>query len=131
MCSAKIIRIIWSNICACRRQQYDEETGLHYNRHRYYDPRQGRYITQDPIGLAGGWNLYAYPLDPVMGVDPLRLFAILKPTLGMPNSTQHGLNNNAEKALTKWRAERVSNSNLQSSPCNLPEAEKYSLDIHY
>ena len=34
-------------------QQYDEETGLYYNRHRYYDPVQGRYITQDPIGLAG------------------------------------------------------------------------------
>ncbi|WP_256434246.1 MULTISPECIES: RHS repeat-associated core domain-containing protein [unclassified Citrobacter] len=35
-------------------QQYDEETGLYYNRHRYYDPLQGRYITQDPIGLMGG-----------------------------------------------------------------------------
>jgi len=34
-------------------QQYDEETGLYYNRHRYYDPLQGRYITQDPIGLMG------------------------------------------------------------------------------
>ena len=32
-------------------QQADEETGLHYNRHRYYDPLQGRYITQNPIGL--------------------------------------------------------------------------------
>ncbi|RWU75994.1 RHS repeat protein, partial [Shigella sonnei] len=32
-------------------QQYDEESGLYYNRHRYYDPLQGRYITQDPIGL--------------------------------------------------------------------------------
>ncbi|HCC0890844.1 TPA: RHS repeat protein, partial [Salmonella enterica] len=31
-------------------QQCDEETGLYYNRHRYYDPLQGRYITQDPIG---------------------------------------------------------------------------------
>ncbi|WP_409976027.1 RHS domain-containing protein, partial [Escherichia coli] len=32
-------------------QQYDEESGLYYNRHRYYDPLQGRYITQDPIGI--------------------------------------------------------------------------------
>ncbi|PUK31006.1 RHS element core protein, partial [Salmonella enterica] len=39
-------------------QQYDEESGLYYNRHRYYNPGQGRYITQDPIGLKGGWNLY-------------------------------------------------------------------------
>ncbi|MGK9228872.1 RHS repeat protein, partial [Yokenella regensburgei] len=54
-------------------QQYDEETGLHYNRHRYYDPRQGRYITQDPIGLMGGWNLYAYPLNPISWIDSLGL----------------------------------------------------------
>ena len=35
-------------------QQHDEESGLYYNRHRYYDPLQGRYITQDPMGLKGG-----------------------------------------------------------------------------
>ncbi|WP_250143744.1 RHS repeat-associated core domain-containing protein, partial [Escherichia coli] len=52
-------------------QQYDEESGLYYNRNRYYDPLQGRYITQDPIGLKGGWNLYAYPLNPVQRGDPL------------------------------------------------------------
>ncbi|MGG7356672.1 RHS repeat-associated core domain-containing protein, partial [Escherichia coli] len=43
-------------------------------RHRYYDPLQGRYITQDPIGLKGGWNFYQYPLDPVINVDPQDLF---------------------------------------------------------
>jgi RHS repeat-associated protein len=41
-------------------QQLDAETGLFYNRYRYYDPAGGRYITQDPIGLAGGVNLYGY-----------------------------------------------------------------------
>ncbi|MDK9364601.1 RHS repeat-associated core domain-containing protein [Lelliottia wanjuensis] len=54
-------------------QQYDVETGLYYNRHRYYDPRQGRYNTQDPIGLAGDWNAYVYPLDPTIYIDPLGL----------------------------------------------------------
>ncbi|NLS53475.1 RHS repeat-associated core domain-containing protein, partial [Hafnia alvei] len=54
-------------------QQYDEESGLHYNRHRYYDPTIGRYITQDPIGLRGGLNFYGYPLDPVIYIDPLGL----------------------------------------------------------
>ncbi|EID5615626.1 RHS repeat protein, partial [Escherichia coli] len=56
-------------------QQYDDESGLCYNRNRYYDPLQGRYITQDPIGLSGGWNLYQYPLNPVHKVDPLGLSA--------------------------------------------------------
>ncbi|MDX7414158.1 RHS repeat-associated core domain-containing protein, partial [Escherichia coli] len=51
-------------------QQYDEESGLYYNRHRYYDPLKGRYITQDPIGLKGGWNFYQYPLNPISEIDP-------------------------------------------------------------
>ncbi|WDB43409.1 RHS element core protein [Escherichia albertii] len=54
-------------------QQYDEESGLYYNRNRYYDPLQGRYITQDPIGPDGEWNLYQYPLDPISDSDPLGL----------------------------------------------------------
>ena len=54
-------------------QQYDEESGLYYNRNRYYNPGLGRYITQDPIGLEGGWNLYQYPLDPLINIDPLGL----------------------------------------------------------
>ncbi|HED33686.1 MAG TPA: RHS repeat-associated core domain-containing protein, partial [Gammaproteobacteria bacterium] len=35
-------------------QYFDEESGLHYNRHRYYNPDTGQFISQDPIGLLGG-----------------------------------------------------------------------------
>ena len=42
------------NAIRAQGQYHDEETGLYYNRHRYYDPYLGRFITQDPIGLAGG-----------------------------------------------------------------------------
>lgn len=43
-------------------QYYDPESGLHYNLHRYYEPNFGRFMTQDPIGLAGGSNAYfAFP----------------------------------------------------------------------
>jgi len=48
----------------------DRETGLHYNTFRYYDPDVGRFINQDPIGLLGGTNLYAYAPNPVTWIDP-------------------------------------------------------------
>jgi len=51
-------------------QYHDHETGLHYNRHRYYDPRVGRFISRDPIGYSGGINFYHYAPNPVLWVDP-------------------------------------------------------------
>ncbi|AVB18210.1 MULTISPECIES: RHS repeat-associated core domain-containing protein [Pseudomonas syringae group] len=51
-------------------QYFDVETGLHYNTFRYYDPEIGRFITQDPIGLSGGDNLYLYAPNPYGWVDP-------------------------------------------------------------
>ncbi|WP_160431651.1 RHS repeat domain-containing protein [Gilliamella sp. Pas-s25] len=58
-------------------QYFDEETGLHYNINRYYDPFTGRYITQDPLGILGGLNSYQYAgSDPINWVDPLGLIKI-------------------------------------------------------
>ena len=55
-------------------QYHDQETELYYNRFRYYDPQLGHYITQDPIGLAGGNpTLYGYVSDPNGWIDPLGL----------------------------------------------------------
>ena len=54
-------------------QYADRETGLHYNLFRYYDPQVGRFIVQDPIGLAGGLNLYQYAPNPLNWIDPLGL----------------------------------------------------------
>ena len=51
-------------------QYYDEESGLHYNRFRYYDPQIGRFISQDPIGFAGSDNFYEYAPNPIVWVDP-------------------------------------------------------------
>ncbi|MBH3361508.1 RHS repeat-associated core domain-containing protein [Pseudomonas sp. URMO17WK12:I11] len=54
-------------------QYFDAETGLHYNRHRYYNPSTGRYLTADPVKLAGGLNSYRYVPNPTRWVDPLGL----------------------------------------------------------
>jgi RHS repeat-associated protein len=51
-------------------QYYDQETGFHYNYHRYYDPKTGRYLRPDPIGLEGEINLYTYAsLNPINSFD--------------------------------------------------------------
>ena len=54
-------------------QLFDPETGLFYNRRRYYDCEAGRYLQADPVGLRGGLSLYAYVHDPQMWVDPYGL----------------------------------------------------------
>ncbi|WP_375335004.1 RHS repeat-associated core domain-containing protein [Gilliamella apicola] len=65
-------RAIPDNPLRFQGQYYDEETGLHYNLNRYYDPFVGRYITQDPIKLIGGFNFYAYVNgNPINWIDPL------------------------------------------------------------
>ncbi|MCX2803360.1 RHS repeat-associated core domain-containing protein, partial [Microbulbifer thermotolerans] len=56
-------------------QYYDEETGLHYNRFRYYDPEVGAFTQQDPIGLLGGHNCYLYVPNPLKWIDPWGLTA--------------------------------------------------------
>ena len=59
-------------------QYHDDESGLHYNRYRYYDPDTGRFISRDPIGLLGGMNVHAYAPNPVEWVDPLGLMGVRK-----------------------------------------------------
>jgi RHS repeat-associated protein len=58
-------------------QYEDAETGKYYNYLRTYDPDTGRYVTSDPIGLAGGNNLYAYVGgNPLNKSDPLGLYTV-------------------------------------------------------
>lgn len=54
-------------------QYFDDETGLHYNLFRYYAPECGRFVSQDPISIRGGLNLYAYCPNPLTWIDPLGL----------------------------------------------------------
>ncbi len=61
-------------------QYYDEETGLHYNRHRYYNPNTGQFITQDPIGLLGDSIIISMPTTRPAGL--IRWGCVRKPTIG-------------------------------------------------
>jgi len=66
-------------------QYYDEETGLHYNHHRYYDPSIGRYLTPDPVGLDGGINPFVYvENNPIRWIDPLGLMRLPGDPSGLP-----------------------------------------------
>jgi RHS repeat-associated protein len=69
-------------------QYHDEETGLRYNLHRYYDPESAAYLTPDPMGLAAGPNDHAYVPNPLVDMDPFGLMC--------------------DKALMKWADETES-----------------------
>ncbi|MBT2456501.1 RHS repeat-associated core domain-containing protein [Streptomyces sp. ISL-86] len=70
-------------------QYYDPESGLHHNFFRTYDPETARYLTPDPIGLAGGPNHYWYGPNPLEWVDPLGLaLCRAKPRLENGNPKQ-------------------------------------------
>lgn len=79
-------------------QYYDKETGLHYNYYRYYNPSTGRYLTSDPIGLAGGTNTYSYVENrPLYWIDPYGLDSI---SIGFGGAFHYGpLGANASTSL--------------------------------
>ena len=56
-------------------QYADDETGLYYNYFRFYDPKTGRYVENDPIDLTGGLNRWGYVGgSPLLATDPKGLF---------------------------------------------------------
>ncbi|ATD59989.1 MAG: RHS repeat-associated core domain-containing protein [Janthinobacterium svalbardensis] len=80
-------------------QYEDGETGLFYNRYRYYDPDVARYVTQDPVGLLGGLNTYTYAPNPTGWNDPLGLAK--KCAKNTPCNPCIGKNPSA--SATKWQ----------------------------
>jgi len=69
---------VFGNAYAYTGREWDKELGLYYYRARYYDPMEGRFISKDPIGFAGGdLNLYRYVRnDPANWIDPSGLWTL-------------------------------------------------------
>ncbi|WP_338525188.1 RHS repeat-associated core domain-containing protein [Pseudomonas batumici] len=101
-------------------QYFDAETGLHYNRHRYYNPGTGRFLTPDPIKLAGGLNNYQYVPNPTGWVDPLGLDTCPGADGGKPDI---GAENSTAKAAVDEGAPPVPSYKTPYSPLSKPQKE--------
>ncbi|QNR84402.1 RHS repeat protein [Pedobacter riviphilus] len=96
-------------------QYEDVETGLYYNRFRYYDPEQGNYISQDPIGLSGGNpTIYGYVFDSNYELDVFGL-----------KTFQQALGDYGEK----WVKEALQNSNKYSRVFQVQNASGHGIDV--
>ncbi|GGH11491.1 RHS repeat-associated core domain-containing protein [Pedobacter zeae] len=96
-------------------QYEDVETGLYYNRFRYYDPEQGNYISQDPIGLWGGNpSIYGYVFNSNYEVDVFGL-----------KTFQQALGDYGEK----WVKEALQNSNRYSRVFQVQNASGHGIDV--
>ncbi|HEX8588633.1 RHS repeat-associated core domain-containing protein, partial [Pseudomonas sp.] len=80
-------------------QYHDHETGLRYNRHRYYDPRIGRFISKDPIGYSGGLNPFQYAPNPTGWSDALGMTRSAHPAPKKSRSAEDV----ADEAFSKGR----------------------------
>ncbi len=96
-------------------REFDEETSLYYYRARFYDPQAGRFIGEDPIGLEGGLNLYAYVGNlPIEYIDPfgeVRRFDPSHPDCIALARKIKNLQKDIEKRLRE----------IEENPLNLPE----------
>jgi RHS repeat-associated protein len=111
-------------------QYFDRESGLYYNRFRYYDPKIGGYINQDPIGLRGGNNLTQYSNDPLFISDPLGLAG--KPGFGTQNaaatSAVSNINDTSVKEATEYGGMICKNSEGRYSFTKPNKGDKASVD---
>ena len=105
-------------------QYFDQESGLHYNRHRYYNPDIGRYLTPDPVKLAGGINGYQYVPNPTGWTDPLGLNKC--PTGGKCPSQAHIEEPTENIQVTPGEPSRPTTTKYPTEFAN-----KQKLDEHY
>ncbi|HCH8093231.1 hypothetical protein G3N34_18135 [Acinetobacter baumannii] len=109
---------IISNNIRFQGQYFDEETGLHYNRYRYYSPYVRRFISKDPIGLLGGDNVYAYAPNPVSWIDPLGL------------STTNQIRRDSTKGDKEFSTNRAARREAMRQAC-IPTSQSYTSSLKF
>ncbi len=92
-------------------QWVDEESGLYYNRFRYYEPTIGRFLSEDPIRLLTGKNLYRYTLNPIGWIDP---FGLSNRVCGGPGSNDSKFRKHVEEAVIEELASRWQDPSVES-----------------
>jgi RHS repeat-associated protein len=95
-------------------QYFDRETGLHYSLFRYYDPETGRFITQDPISLQGGYNLYEYAPNALTWIDPLGLCKSAANGEKGRSKAMHDLERNGFKIVAEEVTMKVNGSRVRA-----------------
>ena len=113
-----------------QNQYYDEETGLHYNLMRYYEPEAGRFMNQDPIGLLGGDNLYWFAPSANTWIDPLGLSWIDIPKNHGVTQKPHIINAHGHHIIFKGAFEH-SPSMKAALARSRSIATKYNIPLNY
>ncbi|HFK4763450.1 TPA: RHS repeat-associated core domain-containing protein, partial [Citrobacter farmeri] len=85
-----------------------------YNYHRYYDAGTGQYFSQDPIGLKGGLNLYAYAPNPLSWIDPLGLSG--DKVNVYKDAPYHGTSDNSVKSRAPTNGQTALDNSVQVKP---------------
>ena len=110
---------------------FDAELGLHYNHFRYYDPCLGRYLQSDPLGIAGGFNIYAYCSNPLFQVDVHGLGAGKQkndPAKEDEEGTKSGVPPEDEEPWNAAQAARERAAELRETEENPPTATSCAVD---
>ncbi|HIE5768753.1 TPA: RHS repeat-associated core domain-containing protein [Proteus mirabilis] len=118
-------------------QYEDKESGLYYNRFRYYDKDTGQYISPDPIGLLGGFNPYGYVYCPTGWVDPFGLagspyiFDSKQLQKKFKHAIDFGVTGNANKiGIAKFEIAMKNHMNL-SSTIKIKGQYRWDQDVYH
>ena len=116
-----------------QNQYYDEETGLHYNLMRYYEPEAGRFVNQDPIGLLGGDNLYQFAPNAQTWIDILGLNRFTRTTWQAPSKGTGQTYTVFQQAIDWDMVDNKGRTNLQRASKGLAPlgADGKSINLHH